>query len=310
KKSPVTFAEEAAVLEHIKKYPKLVAQYLPSSPGANAFSQLILSNDPVAFAHQYKFNVTPVYDNAPFFFFTLKLKQALTRGPVQGIDWKVNVGVAVLGMVLLLSLAVVIAFLILPLAFHDRSRGKVLPLLYFVAVGLGYILVEIAFIQRFVLFLGHPTYALTVVVFLMLLASGIGSLTARRWLRARLGLPIAIIAATLIGLRFVLAPMLASQVGLPFVLRLAITAGVLGPLAFFMGMPFPAGLHLLSLRGQNDESQVEWAWALNAASSVLGSVLAMVIAIHFGLNVTLLAGAAAYAVALALGAWRLQLPAS
>jgi len=57
-----------------------------------------------------------------------------------------------------------------------------LPLLYFVAVGLGYILVEIAFIQRFVLFLGHPTYALTVVIFLLLLASGTGSLFSRRWL--------------------------------------------------------------------------------------------------------------------------------
>ena len=308
KKSPVTFAEEAAVLEHIKKYPKLVAQYLPSSPGANAFSQLILSNDPVAFAHQYKFNVTPVYDNAPFFFFTLKLKQALTRGPVQGIDWKVNVGVAVLGMVLLLSLAVVIAFLILPLAFHDRSRGKVLPLLYFVAVGLGYILVEIAFIQRFVLFLGHPTYALTVVIFLLLLSSGVGSLLSRQWLtRPRsVRTPLAVIAASILAYVFLLPALLPSLVGLAFPLKLVVSGILLVPLALAMGMPFPTGLRALTGNSPSEaaadetaaDSSVEWAWAMNAAASVLGSVLAMVIAIRFGLNVTLGCGAMAYVAAL------------
>src|SRR5205814_1122743 len=81
------------------------------------------------------------------------------------------------------SAAAVVAFLILPLALYKPARlHGTRGLWYFVAVGLGYILVEIAFIQRFVLFLGHPTYALTVVVFLMLLASGAGSIFARRWM--------------------------------------------------------------------------------------------------------------------------------
>ena len=94
-----------------------------------------------------------------------------------------NLGVAVLFMLLVISLAAVLGFLILPLAFHAPARAVgTLPLLYFVAVGLGYIMVEITFIQRFVLFLGHQTYALTVVIFLMLLASGAGSLAARRWM--------------------------------------------------------------------------------------------------------------------------------
>ena len=88
------------------------------------------------------------------------------EGLQQGIDWKVNLGVAVLGMVLIISFAAVVLFLIVPLAVGTGgARGSAAGLLYFVAVGLGYIMVEIAFIQRFVLFLGHPTYALTVVVF-------------------------------------------------------------------------------------------------------------------------------------------------
>ena len=85
-------------------------------------------------------------------------------------------------MVLVISIVAVAAFLVLPLALHTHTRGAdFLPMIYFVAVGLGYILIEIAFIQRFVLFLGHPTYALTVVVFLMLLASGAGSVLSSRW---------------------------------------------------------------------------------------------------------------------------------
>src|SRR5207253_5167551 len=91
----------------------------------------------------------------------------------------------VLGIVLIISVAAVLLFLIVPLALVDRrlhATAQSAALLYFVAIGLGYILVEIAFIQRFVLFLGHPTYSLTVVVFLMLLSSGAGSLLSRRWL--------------------------------------------------------------------------------------------------------------------------------
>ena len=178
-------------------------------------------------------------------------------------------------------------------------------LMYFVAVGLGYILVEIAFIQRFVLFLGHPVYALTVVVFLLLLSSGMGSLASRKWLGERSGawLPLSLIVAAILLYVFVLPGLLRSLVGWPFSAKLAMSALLLVPLGFAMGMPFPTGLRTLAGRFAQDESTqsaVEWAWAMNAASSVLGSVLAMVIAIQFGLNVTLACGALAYLVALSL----------
>ena len=173
KKSAFTQEEEDAVEKHLAQYPALVALYQPSDPGDNPFSALIASNDPSKFARQYAYNVAPVNDNAPFFFFTLKLGQILRPEALQqGIDWKVNLGVAVLGMVLIISVVAVFAFLVIPLALRQRRHESSVRLLYFVAVGLGYIMVEIAFIQRFVLFLGHPTYALTVVVFLLLLSSG------------------------------------------------------------------------------------------------------------------------------------------
>jgi hypothetical protein len=179
-----------------------------------------------------------------------------------------------------------------------------------VAVGLGYILVEIAFIQRFVLFLGHPTYALTVVIFLLMLSSGAGSLFSRRWLpRTELAwMPLVLVIVGLVANVFFLPRGLAAWVGLGFGYRLVVSGMLLVPLGFVMGMPFPTGLRALAAGPVLDvpsgstgaDNAVEWAWAMNAAASVLGSVLAMVIAIQFGLTMTLACGVAAYLLALLL----------
>ncbi|MGH9511090.1 MAG: hypothetical protein ACRD2U_03030 [Terriglobales bacterium] len=319
KKSAFTPEEERAVQAHLADNPILIAQYLPSKHPENPFSRLIASNDPYAFARQYAYNVAPVTDNAPFFFFTLKLAQVLNpRASHEGIDWKVNLGVAVLLMVLAISLMAVLAFLIIPLAISPHSIGggppgrrPILPLLYFVAIGLGYIIVEITFIQRFVLFLGHPTYALTVVVFLLLLSSGAGSMLSKKWLSdsAKSWQPLIMIVGELLLYVAFLPGLLNTLVGLPFDAKLLVSAALLVPVGFIMGMPFPAGLRALvrpptifrvSETASADQGPVEWAWALNAAASVLGSVTAILVAIQFGLNVTLLCGAAAYSAALLL----------
>jgi spermidine synthase len=309
KKTPFTTEEETAVVGHCGRYSELNPIYLPSHPEQNPFSDLIASNDPYGFARNYAYNVAPVNDNAPFFFFTLKAAQILReKGLQEGIDWKVNLGVLVLLLVLVISLCAVLAFLVLPLVWKGgKARQSPLPLLYFVAVGLGYILVEIAFIQRFVLFLGHPTYALTVVIFLLMLSSGAGSLFSRVWLpRAeQVWLPLFLVIATLLVYVFVLPGRLAEFVGLDFGYRLLVSAVLLIPLGFVMGMPFPTGLRVLASAlapeyPDSPDNAVEWAWAMNAAASVLGSVLAMIIAIQFGLTVTLACGAAAYLLALVL----------
>ena len=323
KRTSFTEEELQRVRDDAATYPVLDVLY-PADPDApsptsgryeatsDSFGQLIQLNDPKEFAEHYPYDISPVTDNAPFFFFTLKTGQLLHPGSLaQGIDWKVNLGVVVLGMVFLISIVAVLAFLVIPLAVKGRAAGqkRAISLLYFVAVGLGYILVEIAFIQRFVLFLGHPTYALTVVVFLMLLSSGGGSLMSRRWLSqtTRCWLPLLLIALALSFYVFTLPAVLHALIGLSFVAKLLVSAVLLVPLGFAMGMPFPTGLRALAnLPGQEalvpaaHDNAVEWAWAMNAASSVLGSVLAMVIAIHFGLNVTLACGAGAYLLALAL----------
>ena len=343
KRSPFTLQEQRAVLDHIEPTPTNTKSALVGAPGqggdgpdANlnlhvlylpatgdrpgmahpAFAQLIRGQDPRGFSSAYSYNVAPVTDNAPFFFFTLKPEQVFRGSDQGGIDWKVNLGIAILGIVLVVSLAAVIAFLVLPLALSPETRsGRSLRVLYFVAIGLGYIMVEIALIQRFVLFLGYPTYALTVVVFLMLLSSGLGSLVSRRWFRepTRVGLALGLIVAGLAIYVFALPRLLDAMIGLPFAAKLFSSGLLLIPLGFAMGMPFPSGLRALSPQqgrprdslgardsSSEDQGAVEWAWAMNAAASVLGSVLAISIAIQLGLNATLACGAAAYLGALLL----------
>jgi spermidine synthase len=321
KKSRFSEAEIQQVRAHLGANPSLRSIYQPGQqtqlgetyegagrPSLFAFRTLIGQNNPHWTSHHYPYNITPVYDSNPFFFFTLKTEDVLKKiwsGTGRGMDWRINLGVTVLFMVFGISILAVLVFLVLPLLFFSRQSepatrsGSVARLGYFIAVGLGFILVEIAFIQRFVLFLGHPTYALTVVVFLMLLASGCGSLVSRRWIQnsSRVWIPLLIIAAVVLVYIFLLPEVLGALIGQPFPLKLLISAALLVPLGFLMGMPFPVGLRALA---EANDLRAEWAWALNGAATVLGSVSAMIIAIHFGLDTTLACGALAYLLAAVL----------
>jgi hypothetical protein len=304
KKSEFTPREENILRQFVAQHPPLQVLYSPSGHQDNAFAQLIASNDPYSFSRGYPYNVTPVTDNAPFFFFTLKTGQIFRRAH-HSMDWKVNLGVTVLAMLLVISVVAVLAFLVLPLLIERVPSNRPAPaLLYFVAVGLGYILVEVTFIQRFVLFLGHPTYALTVVIFLLLLSSGAGSVVSRACLSEsrQAWIPLLVICSALIIYVGILPSLLDRFVGVAFATKLFISGFLLVPLGFAMGMPFPTGLRALAetLEVRAQANSIEWAWAMNAASSVLGSVLAIVVAVQFGLHATLACGAAAYALALLL----------
>jgi hypothetical protein len=169
---------------------------------------------------------------------------------------------------------------------------------YFAGLGLGFLAVEALLIQVFVLVLGHPSYALTCILFSLLLAAGLGSAWAgRRWPAGRMG-PVRVACLGVIGLIVALlagrAQLFDALGGLGVVSRVVASVVVLAPLGFLMGMPFQAGLRALA--GQ-DPAAVSWAWAVNAVTSVLGSVVAMLIALHAGFAAAAWFGAAAYALA-------------
>jgi hypothetical protein len=278
----------------------MAALYVPGDSANNEFGQLLLAKDPREFERNYRFDITPVSDDRPFFFYTVQPRDAarfLLESRYAG-DVKVNAAVPNLFSALVVSVAAVAVILVLPPLVLGtrlpRDRSVRSFLLYFLAIGAGYILIEVALIQKFVLFLGHPTYALTVVIFSMLVSSGLGSFLSRKLVSDRNGRLVAVlaIAAALVALlAMIVQPVLSAGVGLPLAVKMIATVLLIAPAGFVMGIPFPTGLRLLEKR---HEPSVRWAWSLNAAASVLGSVGALVLALYLGLVETMLIGGGLY----------------
>jgi hypothetical protein len=217
-------------------------------------------------------------------------------------DYKVNSALPVLfGSLGISILATLIIMCLPPLLLRDqlpRSAGSIGALLFFLLIGAGYILIQVALIQKFVLFLGHPTYALTVIIFSMLLSSGIGSFASKKLVQGnpnRLAIALLLIVAGVMALSLAITPVVEGGVMLPFPLKVFISVALISPVGFVMGMPFPSGLTLLE---RTMPVSVRWAWAVNAAASVLGSAAAMFLAIYLGLSTTLVIGGLLYGCAL------------
>lgn len=280
--------------------------YLPGQKPDDPFSRLLLAGSLAEFTANYPFDVSPVSDDRPFFFYTVQPRDVwsyLGSAVKESADYKINravpllfglVGVSLLATLVILALPPVLLGARLP-----REKGVLRFLWYFFAIGAGYILIQVALIQKFVLFLGHPTYALTVIIFSMLLASGLGSFFSPRVVADSDAKLQAVLGATAVCvgvLASIATPLTSAGVGLPLPLKVVITALLIAPVAFMMGMPFPTGLARLEAF---HKPSVRWAWSLNAASSVLGSASAIFLAICLGLRVTLLIGGGMYLAALA-----------
>ncbi|MEE8172238.1 MAG: SAM-dependent methyltransferase, partial [Alphaproteobacteria bacterium] len=171
---------------------------------------------------------------------------------------------------------------------RSTKSGRAQVFAYFAGLGLGFLFIEIAFIQRFVLFLGHPLYAIAVVLAAFLVFAGLGSGYAERLARLldarlpRLGgmAVIAVGIAALAGIYIgVLPALLNTLLALPEGARIALAVLLIAPLAFLMGMPFPLGLARLS---REAPGLIPWAWGINSCASVLSAVLATILAIHIG----------------------------
>jgi hypothetical protein len=262
-----------------------------------AFAELLADPESVYAAQAY--DVRPPSDDRPFFFHFFRWRQ--TRAVLQqlGRIWQPWGGSGYFVLIALLAVAFVASgvLILLPLALFERTgRGgkgqRVRTLAYFGLLGLGFLFVEIPLMQRFILFLGQPTYAITAVVSALLLFSGLGSLAAPR-LAVRWTLPLLVAAILLYPLG--LPVLFQIFLGAPLAVRLLATGLCLAPLGFLMGIPFPAGLAWLR---EPAPGLIPWAWAVNGCTSVLASVLAAMIALSAGFSWVLGAAALAYA-----GAW-------
>ena len=268
---------------------------LPEPEYYRACVGLLKAEDRATWYRAFPFDVQPPTDDAPFFGHFFKWGQAPQVLAMAGHTWQPFGGAGYLVLLILLALAVAAAavLILLPLAARrrrdeDRPGSLAAPLGYFALLGLGYLCVEIPLLQQFILFLGHPAYALVTVLFALLLFSGVGSLLSHRlslrWVLILLPL---LIGGYALGLPLFFRAALAAPLGI----RLFVAVGALAPPGLLMGMPFPKGLALLE---QRSPALIPWAWGVNGAFSVVASIGAALLALSWGFSTVLIAGGACY----------------
>lgn len=260
------------------------------------------------FIARYKFDIRPATDDRPYFFNffrwqTLPELMALReQGGLPLLDWGYPVLVVTLVQAVLFSAALIL----LPVWLGQRSeaspgvRGRrVRTALYFLAVGFAFMFVEIAYIQKFVMFLGQPIHAVAVVLGSFLVFAGAGSRLSLRWrglVGGRRAMGVAVAALVLVAVIYLLflPALLQALAGLPRPGKMAASVLLIAPLAFWMGMPFPLVIGRL-----RDPQLLAWAWGVNGFASVVAAVLATLLAIHLGFTWVVLVALALYALAAA-----------
>ena len=271
----------------------------------------MLGPNPEDFAGRYKFALRPATDDRPFFFHTLKwstlpeLLALRAQGGLPLIEWGF---VILVGTLVQASIAAIVLILLPLLALRrPRERTAETParwrvVLFFASLGLAFLFIEIAFMQRFAVFLGHPLYAIAVVLAGLLVFAGLGAGASDRLARlAGRRPPMVIVAAGIVAVGSVYIGLLpwvfeAAQ-GWPTAARLAVALALLGPIGFFLGMPFPLGLKALGARAP---TLVPWAWGINACASVVSASLATFIALHIGFTPVFGCALVLYALAAAI----------
>ncbi len=270
--------------------------------GDDAFARLIASGGSTEFYRTFPFDISPTSDDRPFFYYMYKpmdFLRLLTFPEKSNFEDR---AVLIIRNLLVVVTALVALFILLPLAFTRRrdlrQAGSSRRILYFACLGLGFMLIEIGLLRRFILFLGPPIYALAVILFSLLIFSGIGSHIAGRVAegRERRGLIYVLLALVLLSnlYVFVLPQVLGAWIAAPMLGRALLAVLLLIPLGLLLGMPLPLGMRLL----HKDSTTVAWSWGINSATSVLGAILATVMAMNYGFTLTLLAGELIYLTAL------------
>jgi hypothetical protein len=265
----------------------------------------MLGNERARFLANYKFNLQPATDDRPYFNHFFKwtafseIFQLRQKGGMPLLEWGYMILIATLFIATLLS----IALIIVPLWFYHRTIlipsnniKRLSVFYYFFAIGLAFLFIEIAFIQKFTLFLHHPIMTIAVVLTAFLVFAGAGSLWSGELLKRYANKIIIKYVVTgimilCVSYLFILGPIFTFLATISGLLKIVISIGLIAPLAFCMGMPFPVGLHALSKYANH---YVPWAWGINGCASVISAVLATLLAIHFGFNAVIITAVILY----------------
>ncbi len=321
KKGAFSAADRAAVQNFCRERSFDLAYY-PQMPEveANRYNQLteptffraaqaILSDDREQFYEGYPFNIRPTTDNRPYFFQFLRfdslvqMVRTVGRSAIPFIEW----GYLLLIATLIQAVLAGVVLILIPLFFLRREDTSTIThnsrftnwqvFVYFLSLGVGFMFIEMSFIQKFLLLLANPTYAVAVVLCAFLLFAGLGSLFSLK-LRAIKKLrqpPIAVAIGMLSVIALVylqlLPPIFHRFLASSDTLKIAVSIGLIAPLAFFMGMPFPLGIDRLQ---RHHPHLIAWAWGINGYASVVSAILATCLAIAFGFNVVILLAVGIY----------------
>ena len=302
KRDPFTESQAAVIRDYAARLNRAVVHDPLSRERRTIFDALLLDPDARPLFGKGVIALAPVSDESPFFFQMARwrsLPKAITRlggnsELLQPLGFPI--GQIVLLTALVLGLVLSVVLLAVPIAANAVPREERWRwFCYFFALGLAYIIVEVVLMQHLALFLGHPTYSVTTVLFAILLFSGLGS----AWSDRRAATPSQLsrmltwgLAIGILFVAFATPPIVHALIGLHLPARMTIAMAIVAPLAFLMGMPFPLGIRVLGARGG---AHIPWAWAANGCGSVLGSVCAVLGAMLWNFSTMLMVAGVIYA---------------
>jgi hypothetical protein len=321
-KNGALLPEEITAIRAFARSHSFDTAWYPAMPAseANRFNRLdqphlyagisaLLGDRADEFIERYKFHIEPATDDRPYFFHFFKWRvlpevMALReRGGASLIEW----GYLVLVGTLVQAIIAGGLLILVPLAWFERTWPVTIGRRmgsYFFLLGLAFLFIEIAFIQKFILFLGNPLYAVAVVLSGFLVFAGLGSASSQRWARragrgGRSPVRLAVAGIVVIAAAYLLLlpPLFARLLELAVGARIGVALALVAPLAFCMGMPFPLGLARLARRAPDF---IPWAWGINGFASVISAALATLFAIAFGFTAVVLLALALYLLAAAL----------
>lgn len=271
----------------------------PTEVADQRFADIVAPGGPDAGIAQFDEDLSPPTDDRPFFFQMASIDTFVSGdGFTNDLVFRPVLVLGALALAVLVLAAVCIGGPLTVMGRRVRHRGMAPFYFYFAGIGLGFMLIEFSQLQRLSTFLGHPTYALAVVLFSVLLFSGLGSMLVERIVdldRPRsLVVPIAVLLAVIVAFGLVTNAVTDAAAGGTTPVRIAVAVGLLAPLAMMMGMPFAIGMGAASRRAG---APTAFLWGINGATSVVASVVGALVAMFFGITVTFASGFVAYAVA-------------
>lgn len=273
---------------------------IPDEQYSGLAAAVLTSSDPELVYRNSTFDISPPTDDHPFFGHYFRWNQTGEVLDNLGRTWQPFGGAGYLVLVAFLILATVSAgvLIVAPLALRHRRGGMAAPpgarswtVGYFGSLGLAFLFVEIPLVQLYILLIGDATTAFAVVLFAVLLASGLGSMSSPKvpW---KAGAMLLVLAAVLYP--FLIRLLTANALPAPLWFRIAVGAVAIAPLGFLMGIMFPRGVAHLEQRAPQ---LVPWAWAINGTTSVISAVAAALLALAYGFTAVLLVGAVCYGLA-------------